>query len=108
MKLVVQRVLSGKVSVESTVVGAIGQGLVVFVGISRDDTESDIEFAVRRILNMRLWRNGEDKPWDLSVMQMDFSVLLVSQFTLYGYMKGNRPDFHLGTFKISYESHSSP
>jgi len=98
MKLVVQRVLNGKVSVESNVVGAIGPGLVVFVGISRDDTDQDIEFAVRRVLNMRLWRNGENKPWDLSVMQMNYGVLLISQFTLYGSMKGNRPDFHLGTF----------
>ncbi|RLO01703.1 hypothetical protein DYB28_006856 [Aphanomyces astaci] len=95
MKLVVQRVTSGCVRVDEKAVGSISKGLVCLVGIGRDDTEDDAEWCCRRILNARLWPNEDGKPWMTSALQNNFQVLLVSQFTLHGYLAGNKPDFHL-------------
>ncbi|OQS02669.1 D-Tyr-tRNA(Tyr) deacylase [Thraustotheca clavata] len=95
MKLVMQRVTSGAVKVDGQTVGSISKGLVCLVGIGRDDTEEDAEWICRRILNSRLWPNAEGKPWMSSLLQNNFQVLMVSQFTLHGYMNGNKPDFHL-------------
>ncbi|EFJ31252.1 hypothetical protein SELMODRAFT_169316 [Selaginella moellendorffii] len=96
MRAVVQRVLSGRVEVDGQVVSQIGQGLLVLVGISESDTKEDADFLCRKILNMRLFVNDKTgKAWDQNVMQKNFDVLLVSQFTLYGFLKGNKPDFHL-------------
>ncbi|XP_024524449.1 D-aminoacyl-tRNA deacylase isoform X1 [Selaginella moellendorffii] len=115
MRAVVQRVLSARVEVDGQVVSQIGQGLLVLVGISESDTKEDADFLCRKILNMRLFVNDKTgKAWDQNVMQKNFDVLLgideciatlicfffsfhclVSQFTLYGFLKGNKPDFHL-------------
>ncbi|RHY04035.1 hypothetical protein DYB36_010231, partial [Aphanomyces astaci] len=89
MKLVVQRVTSGCVRVDEKAVGSISKGLVCLVGIGRDDTEDDAEWCCRRILNARLWPNDDGKPWMTSALQNNFQVLLVSQFTLHGYLAGN-------------------
>lgn len=93
MKLVLQRVLSGSVTVEGRVVGSIGPGLVVLLGISREDTVDKIQVAVNKVLSIRLWEN-DGKKWDLNLVDKGFEVLIVSQFTLYAVLKGNRPDFH--------------
>ncbi|KAE9412248.1 hypothetical protein Angca_010199, partial [Angiostrongylus cantonensis] len=79
-------------------VGSIGRGVCVLVGISRDDTDDDIEYIVRKILNVRLFES-ENKRWERSVKDEGLEVLCVSQFTLYGYLKvfvfhGNKLDFH--------------
>ncbi|CAO2161759.1 unnamed protein product [Urochloa humidicola] len=96
MRAVVQRVLSASVEVEGRVVSAIGPGLLVLVGVHEADTESDADYICRKILNMRLFPNDKTgKAWDQSVKQRNFEVLLVSQFTLYGILKGNKPDFHV-------------
>lgn len=96
MRAVVQRVLSASVEVEGRIVSAIGPGLLVLVGVHEADTDSDADYICRKVLNMRLFSNDKTgKAWDQSVMQRNFEVLLVSQFTLYGILKGNKPDFHV-------------
>ncbi|KAL5220858.1 hypothetical protein ABZP36_025571 [Zizania latifolia] len=96
MRAVVQRVLSASVEVEGRVVSAIGPGLLVLVGVHEADTDSDADYICRKVLNMRLFPNEKTgKVWDQSVVQRKFEVLLVSQFTLYGILKGNKPDFHV-------------
>ncbi|KAK1414550.1 hypothetical protein QVD17_30296 [Tagetes erecta] len=96
MKAVVQRVASASVEVDGRMVSAIGAGLLVLVGVHELDTHSDVDYICRKVLNMRLFPNEQNgKTWDQNVMQKNYEVLLVSQFTLYGILKGNKPDFHL-------------
>ncbi|KAD3338005.1 hypothetical protein E3N88_33526 [Mikania micrantha] len=96
MKVVVQRVASASVEVEGRTVSAIGPGLLVLVGIHDQDTNSDADYICRKVLNMRLFPNEKTgKTWDQNVMQKNYEVLLVSQFTLCGILKGNKPDFHV-------------
>ncbi|XP_024024763.1 D-aminoacyl-tRNA deacylase [Morus notabilis] len=96
MRAVVQRVASASVEVEGRTVSEIGPGLLVLVGIHDSDSDSDAEFICRKVLNMRLFPNeATGRGWDQNVMQRNYEVLLVSQFTLYGFLKGNKPDFHV-------------
>ncbi|CAN0853234.1 Peroxidase 19 [Linum grandiflorum] len=96
MRAVVQRVESAGVEVDGALVSEIGPGLVVLVGIHESDTEADADYICRKVLNMRLFTNeATGRGWDQNVMQKNYGVLLVSQFTLYGIMKGNKPDFHV-------------
>ncbi|KAL9686825.1 hypothetical protein QQ045_031218 [Rhodiola kirilowii] len=96
MRAIVQRVVSASVEVDGRVVSQIGPGLLVLVGIHESDNESDADYMCRKVLNMRLFTNeANSKPWDQNVMQKNYEVLLVSQFTLYGVLKGNKPDFHV-------------
>ncbi|KAK6124368.1 hypothetical protein DH2020_041861 [Rehmannia glutinosa] len=122
MRAVVQRVASASVEVDGRTVSAIGPGLLVLVGLHESDVESDAEYICRKVLNMRLFPNEKTgKSWDQNVissflplsfvtsrisemrndnhsstvMQRNYEVLLVSQFTLYGVLKGNKPDFHV-------------
>ena len=89
VKLVIQRVTSGSVRVAGNVVASITRGLVVLVGLHRDDTPADAEWASKKIVGLRLWPNQEtEKPWDVSVKSGNMQVLLVSQFTLLGVLKG--------------------
>ncbi|WCJ27133.1 D-aminoacyl-tRNA deacylase [Euphorbia peplus] len=96
MRAVVQRVTSASVEVDGRTVSAIGPGLLVLVGLHESDTESDADYICRKVLNMRLFTNeATGRGWDQNVMQRNYGVLLVSQFTLYGILKGNKPDFHV-------------
>ncbi|KAL5575325.1 hypothetical protein UlMin_017024 [Ulmus minor] len=96
MRAVVQRVTSASVEVEGRKVSEIGPGLLVLVGLHDSDSDSDAEYICRKVLNMRLFPNETSgRGWDQNVMQRNYEVLLVSQFTLYGFLKGNKPDFHL-------------
>ncbi|XP_059148310.1 D-aminoacyl-tRNA deacylase 1-like [Physella acuta] len=74
-------------------VSSIGPGLCVLVGVSRHDTDTEMDYIVRKILNLRLFSDGSDKRWMKSVMDMDYDVLCISQFTLESTLKGNKPDF---------------
>jgi len=94
MRIVLQRVLSASVSVEGRMISSIQKGLLVLVGISTKDTHKDAEYICRKILGARLWASDDGKSWDISVVQKGYEILLVSQFTLYGFLKGNKPDFH--------------
>lgn len=94
MRAVIQRVLSGSVSVEGEVVGAIEKGMAVLVGIGRDDTAEDMDYVIRKILGVRIWANKDGKQWSNNVQEVDGGILLISQFTLMHVLKGNKPDFH--------------
>ena len=94
MRAIIQRVLSSSVTVGGETISSINKGLCVLVGITKGDTEKEVEQVVRKVLNMKLWPDEKGRPWQSSVMAMGYEVLFVSQFTLYAQThKGNRPDF---------------
>lgn len=93
MRAVVQRVKEGKVSVSGEVVGAIGQGLGVFLGIGPDDTSQDVVWLAKKIALLRVFCDERGKM-SLNVQEVGGGVLVISQFTLFGDCRcGNRPDF---------------
>ncbi|XP_047119349.1 D-aminoacyl-tRNA deacylase 1-like [Schistocerca piceifrons] len=94
MKAVIQRVLKASVTVDGEVISSIGKGLCVLVGISRDDTEADMEYLARKLLNLGIFEDDNGKRWNLSVRDKNLEILCVSQFTLYHVLKGNKLDFH--------------
>ena len=99
MKAVIQRVLKASVTVSDEIVGSIQHGLCVLIGISRDDNDKDMEYIAKKILSIRLFESGDDTAsagkWSKSVVDRDFEILCVSQFTLQSTLKGTKPDFHL-------------
>ena len=96
MRAVVQRVSSARVRVGDRLVGAIGRGLLVLVGVGREDDEADLRYVAGKIRDMRVFEGEAGKPMDRSVVDVGGSVLVVSQFTLYGDVrKGRRPAFDL-------------
>lgn len=93
MKAVIQRVSESHVKVEGEVVGEIGKGLMLLVGIDENDTETDADWLVQKILNLRIF-GDEDGKLNLSVLDIKGEILCISQFTLIAdYKKGNRPSF---------------
>jgi D-tyrosyl-tRNA(Tyr) deacylase len=93
VRAVIQRVTSARVSVGASTVGEIGAGLLVLLGVSRSDSDADAKYIAAKIRDMRVFE-GDGKPMDRSVVDVGGSVLVVSQFTLYGDMrKGRRPSF---------------
>jgi D-aminoacyl-tRNA deacylase len=94
MKVVIQRVLSSQVAVERQVVGKIGRGLNLLVGISSTDTEVEVDWMVRKCLELRLFPAEAGGRFDCSVQEIKGELLVISQFTLYGdCRKGRRPSF---------------
>ena len=94
MKIVIQRVKRASCHIDQELVSEIQQGLLLLVGIADNDTEQDIAYAVRKIANMRIFSDEQDKM-NLSVKDIpDGAVLSISQFTLFAETnKGNRPSF---------------
>ena len=93
MKIVIQRVQKASVAIEDRTVGAINQGLLLLVGVSPEDTREDLDYAVRKIVNMRIFSDEAGKM-NLSVKDVGGQVLSISQFTLFAdTKKGNRPAF---------------
>ncbi len=93
MRAVIQRVARGSVEVDARVVGAIGAGLVVLLGVGRDDTDDDAGYIADKIANMRIFEDDQGKM-NLSVLEIGASVLVISQFTLFAdCRKGRRPSF---------------
>lgn len=93
MKLVIQRVLGASVSVESHIIGEIGNGLLVLVGIARTDTTEEVEWMADKLTSLRVFADDAGKM-NLSVKDVGGGLLMVSQFTLYGTLtKGTRPSF---------------
>ena len=94
MRAIVQRVTSARVRVEERLVGEIGHGLLVLVGVGRDDTHEDVKAVAAKVCEMRVFAGENGKPMDRSVIDVGGSLLVVSQFTLYGDMRrGRRPSF---------------
>lgn len=93
MKVVVQRVSEASVTVGGQIVGAISNGLLLLIGIDEQDDESDANWLVQKILNLRIFSDVEGKM-NLSVQDIQGEILCISQFTLITeYKKGNRPGF---------------
>ncbi len=93
MKAVIQRVSSASVSIDSATVGSIGPGVVILLGVKTGDTADDARFVAEKCAALRIFEDAEGKM-NLSVKETGGSILVISQFTLYGdTKKGNRPSF---------------
>ena len=93
MRAVVQRVTRAKVTVDDRTIGEIGNGLVVLLGIARDDTQDDAKYLVEKIAALRVFNDDQGKM-NLSVRDVNGAMLVVSQFTLYGVARrGLRPSW---------------
>ncbi len=93
MRAVIQRVLEARVEVKGITIGSIGNGLLIYLGISVNDHVADADFLVEKILGLRVFEDGNGKM-NHSVMEQRKEILVVSQFTLYGdCRKGRRPSF---------------
>jgi len=93
MKALLQRVTAASVRVDNREAGKIGQGLVVFLGVANGDTKEDAQYLADKIVNLRIFADEEDKL-NLSALNIDGELLLVSQFTLLAdARKGRRPSF---------------
>ncbi|XP_052744322.1 D-aminoacyl-tRNA deacylase 1 isoform X1 [Bicyclus anynana] len=95
MKAIIQRVMNASVSVNGEVVSSIGRGALVLIGITSTDNTKDMEYIARKLLSIKLFDDENEKRWKRSIVDCDYEVLCVSQFTLYNTWKGNKPDFHL-------------
>lgn len=93
MRMVCQRVLEAEVTVNDQPVGAIGKGLLVYLGVGKGDTINDAQFMADKIVNLRIFADEAGKM-NLSVQDVVGSILLISNFTLHGdCRKGRRPGF---------------
>ena len=93
MRAVVQRVTRASVTIDGEIVGEIGNGLVVLLGIARDDTKDDAGYLAPKIVALRIFDDAEGRM-NLSIKDIDGGLLIVSQFTLYGDVRrGLRPSW---------------
>ncbi|KAI0672825.1 D-tyrosyl-tRNA deacylase [Trametes maxima] len=95
MRAIVQRVSSASVTVENEVISSIGRGLMVLVGIGRDDYATDLETLTKQILSLKVFPDETSGAmWKKNVKDIDGEVLCVSQFTLFASTPKGKPDFH--------------
>ena len=94
MKLVIQRVKNASVDVDEKTVGKIKNGFLVLLGIKASDTKQDADYLVRKLINLRIFTDENDKM-NLALKDVNGELLIISQFTLYADCKksGNRPSF---------------
>ena len=94
MRAVVQRVSRARVEVEGRTVGAIDTGLVVLLGVHRDDTARDVQWLVDKVVHLRIFEDDQGQM-NRSLLEVHGSLLVISQFTLHGdCRKGRRPSWH--------------
>lgn len=95
MRVIIQRVKSSQVTVNGEIIGKIGRGLNLLVGIADTDTDVEVDWMVRKCLDLRLFPDQEEGDrWQKSVQEINGELLVISQFTLYGdCRKGRRPSF---------------
>jgi D-tyrosyl-tRNA(Tyr) deacylase len=95
MRVIIQRVSEARVEVDGQVTGSIGPGLVVLLGIAKGDTEKQADYLVEKLADLRVF-NDQDGKMNRSLRETGGSLLIVSQFTLYGdCRKGRRPSFDM-------------
>ena len=93
MRLVIQRVKQASVSIDNKVYSRIDKGLLIFIGININDKKEDVYYLVKKLINMRIFNDNHHKL-NLSAKDLNMSLMLISQFTLYANCKkGNRPSF---------------
>ena len=93
MRAVIQKVSRAKVSVDGGITGEIGRGILILLGVSREDSEKEAKYILDKTLNLRIFEDAENKM-NLSLLDTKGEILVVSQFTLYGdARKGRRPSF---------------
>ena len=93
MRVLIQRVNRGKVTIKGKVVGEIGKGMVILLGVREGDTEKEADFLAEKVANLRILADSEGKM-NLSINDVGGEILVVSQFTLYGDASGGRrPSF---------------
>jgi D-tyrosyl-tRNA(Tyr) deacylase len=93
MRAVIQRVSRAKVSVEGEVTGEIGKGILILLGVSREDSPKEAVYLLEKTLNLRIFEDANGKM-NLSLLDISGELLVVSQFTLYGdARRGRRPSF---------------
>ncbi len=93
MRVLVQRSLNSKVEVNRKVVGSISKGLVLFVGFTAGDSEKEIDYLIKKVLNLRIFED-ENNIMNKSILDVGGEILSISQFTLYAdTKKGNRPSY---------------
>lgn len=93
MRAIVQRVSAASVKVEGKLVGEIDKGLLVFLGVGREDQDKDLDYMLNKVLGLRVFQDENDKM-NLSLRDIEGELLVISQFTLYGDVrKGMRPSF---------------
>lgn len=93
MKVVIQRVQEASVKINDTIVGAINQGLLVLASFVDADNQEDYDWIINKIINLRIF-NDENRVMNLSCLDLQAEILLVSQFTLHASTKkGNRPSY---------------
>ena len=104
MRLLIQRVARASVRVEDQVVGAIGQGLLLLVGVEQGDNEGDATWLAEKVSKLRIFSDPDGKM-NASVLDVQGELLVVSQFTLHAsYKKGTRPSF----VKAAHPDHAIP
>jgi D-tyrosyl-tRNA(Tyr) deacylase len=93
MRALIQRVSKGSVTIEGKVNGSIGQGVVILLGVSVDDSEKDVLYLAEKCANLRIFED-ENEKMNLSLLDVKGEALIISQFTLYGdSRKGRRPSY---------------
>lgn len=93
MRIVIQRVSEASVSIKDTMKSSIQQGFLILLGVGEDDSEDDIEWLVKKVVNLRVF-DDEEGVMNKSILDVNGEILVVSQFTLMAsYKKGNRPSY---------------
>lgn len=93
MRVIIQKVKNSHVTVEQQIIGEIQHGLMLLVGFTHDDALEDLQYCVKKIIQMRIFED-ENQKMNLSIRDVNGSILSISQFTLYASTKkGNRPSF---------------